>query len=310
MDNSNDKIMVSVTIPTYNQEKYVSKALDSVLMQKVNFPIEVLVGDDASTDNTQDILRAYEKKYPSYFHMILRKKNINDQKVGNSLDLRCRSKGKYTIMLEGDDYWTDPHKLQRQVDFLESHPDFIATAHNCVVVDGSSLPNGEEYPECRDNIYTFDHYRSNIMPGQTATILYRNFYRDNSIDFSLIRKRIVPGDRCTDFTLLCNGKIYCFQEAMSAYRHVTQGGSSYSAHFKPDFDKKQQMLLALVKYSYRISNKEAENCAEFLYTKEVISGMLKRNISFSKGISYLRRIPHFAKPVRESIVALAKTRHH
>ena len=306
-----NNIIVSVIVTTYNQEKYIGEALDSILMQKVDFPIEVLVGDDASTDGTQDVLKLYERKYPGFFTMIYRKHNINSEPVGNGLDLRYRSKGKYTILLEGDDYWTDPLKIQKQVTFLERHPDYIAVAHNCVVVDDESKPNGENYLECHDNEYTFEHYLHGILPGQSTTVMLRNIYIDHSANLSLIKKRFTPGDRCTDFTLLCNGKIYCMQETMSAYRHITKGGSSYSANFSPDFKKKQEMLYGLVDYASKIKNKKAYECARYLYVKEIVGNLLHKTIDNHTAHCYMKKIPQANIEIPKILLteALYKSKH-
>lgn len=115
-------MILSVGILTYNQEKYIRQCLDSVLMQVVKFDYEIVVGDDASTDGTQNILREYASCYPEKFVLLLGDKNegisMNYKKVLSS----CR--GKYVALCEGDDYWTVDDKLQKQVDFLESHQEF------------------------------------------------------------------------------------------------------------------------------------------------------------------------------------------
>lgn len=291
-----NSVLLSVIVTTYNHEKYIAQALDSILQQKVDFPIEVLVGEDKSTDNTKVILQDYEKRYPGFFTMFYREENMNDGPVGNDLDLRYRSRGKYVILLEGDDYWTDPFKLQKQVDFLETHPDYIAVAHNCIVVDENSNPTGETYPECHQSEYTLKHYASGIVPGQTTTMLMRNFYIDNSVNLSLIRKRLTPGDRCTMFTLVCNGRFHCIQEQMSAYRHVIKGGSSFSANYKPDFARKQELLFGLVEYSRDLNNTEALRCAEYLYFKEILFGLYKsHSINKKTACAYLKRVRHFPR---------------
>mgnify|MGYP004538349555 CR=1 FL=1 len=156
--------MLSVYVPTYNHEKYITRALDSILMQKTEYSYEVLVGEDVSTDSTRAVLKEYEKAHPGKLTVFYREKNMNDMPIWNSLDLKMRARGKYMIALEGDDFWTDDRKLQKQIDFLESHPEYIAVAHNCVVVGADSEPNGEAYPECKDAEYTFAHFLSALCP--------------------------------------------------------------------------------------------------------------------------------------------------
>ena len=117
--------LVSIRCVTYNQEKYISQALDSFLMQKTNFPFEIVVHDDASTDKTIEIIKEYEKKFPDIVKPIYETENQYSKK-DNSLDLIILShlKGKYTAYCEGDDFWTNKNKLQKQVDFLEQNPDY------------------------------------------------------------------------------------------------------------------------------------------------------------------------------------------
>ena len=95
-----DDVILSIYVPTYNHEKYIARALDSILMQKTDYAYEVLVGEDASTDNTRAVLKEYEKKYPGRFQMYYREKNMHKQKVRNAGDLIRRCSGKYIIALE------------------------------------------------------------------------------------------------------------------------------------------------------------------------------------------------------------------
>ena len=123
VDNS-DNPLVSVRCITYNHENYIAQALDGFLMQKTNFPFEVIVHDDASTDRTADIVREYEKKYPKIIKAIYQTENQyskQDGSIGRIMDAAC--KGKYIALCEGDDYWIDENKLQMQVDFLEKNPE-------------------------------------------------------------------------------------------------------------------------------------------------------------------------------------------
>lgn len=297
-----DEIMVSVYCATYNHEQFITKALDSILMQKVNFIIEVLVGEDCSTDNTRKVLKMYEDRHPNQITVFYRDHNMSKDKIKNSMDLRIRCKGKYIIALEGDDYWTDQFKLQKQVDFLESHPEYIGVAHNCIVVGADSQPNGESFLECKQNEYTLRHYVTGIMPGQTTTLMYRNFYKDDILDKSFVDTPIMPGDRRLFFSLISNGRIYCMQEVMSAYRHITTNGTSYSASFKRDYNRSLKWYLAQLEYAKRINNKEALKCAELLYILTVRDCILKKDISIRDGIKRLKIIDHKAR----TIVLLAK----
>ena len=135
---SSDLPILSVCIVTYGQEKYISQAIDSVLMQKTKYNFEILVAEDASPDNTREILKRYENDYPNRFKILFLNENTYNTKRNAFIRLFEMALGKYIIVLEGDDYWVDENKIESQIEFLETHPDYIAVAHNCVMVDENS----------------------------------------------------------------------------------------------------------------------------------------------------------------------------
>jgi len=117
--------LVSISCITFNHERYIAQAIDGFIMQKMTFPIEILIHDDASTDNTANIIRGYEAKYPEIIKPIYEAENQWIKgKRGSAVFNFPRARGKYIALCEGDDYWTDPYKLQKQIDFLEANPDY------------------------------------------------------------------------------------------------------------------------------------------------------------------------------------------
>lgn len=130
---SNDEIMVSICCLTYNHEKFIRQALDGFLMQQTYFPFEIVIHDDASTDNTANIIREYETKHPNLFNVLYQSTNQKSiYKSGMNPRFNYpRTKGKYIALCEGDDYWTDPYKLQKQVDFLEANPEYVGCYNGC-----------------------------------------------------------------------------------------------------------------------------------------------------------------------------------
>ena len=119
-----DGIKVSVICLAYNHEKYIRKCLDGFVMQKTNFKFEALVHDDASTDKTAEIIREYEEKYPDIIKPVYQTENQHSKKISIfTTFLAPNARGEYLAWCEGDDCWTDPGKLQKQVDFLDAHPD-------------------------------------------------------------------------------------------------------------------------------------------------------------------------------------------
>jgi glycosyltransferase involved in cell wall biosynthesis len=131
-------IVVSIDCITYNQENYIGKALESFLMQKTKFDFEILVHDDASTDRTGDIIREYQDKYPNIIKPLFESENQYSKGGSKRISYtynHSRANGKYVALCEGDDYWIDPYKLQKQVDFMESHPECSMCFHSAEVVD-------------------------------------------------------------------------------------------------------------------------------------------------------------------------------
>jgi glycosyltransferase involved in cell wall biosynthesis len=123
--------LVSIICPTYNHEAFIREALDGFVMQKTNFPFEIIVHDDASTDSTAQIVKEYEVEYPHLFNNIYQTENqFSIEVMSVTKILLNAASGKYIACCEGDDYWTDPRKLQKQVDFLEGNEAYSAVFHN------------------------------------------------------------------------------------------------------------------------------------------------------------------------------------
>lgn len=264
---------VSVCCPTYGHEPYIQKALESILMQKVDFEYEVLIGEDCSPDNSRSILKKYEVKYPNIFKIIYRDKNVGG--AANVRELYSMARGKYVCTLELDDFWLNPNKLQIQADFLDAHPEAIAVSMRCIMVghDGEILK--KEYPQCQDYRYTYRHFRGGILPTQTAGLMYRNIY-DGHIEFKRFDASVKgPGDRRKIFSMLCSGAIYCLPEIGSGYRFVTKGGTSYSARC-PSVNWKDYYS-EMVDYARQVTKKKAILTAEVLYAKYLVLGMLKNH---------------------------------
>ena len=131
--------VISIVCPTYNHERYIESAIRGFLSQQTAFPFEILIHDDASTDGTAALVRAWQKKYPSIIRSILQTENQYSRGV-RPIDLLLKeSRGRYVATCEGDDYWLQPSKLQRQVGFLEQHPDFSCSAHNYYLYNEAQL---------------------------------------------------------------------------------------------------------------------------------------------------------------------------
>jgi glycosyltransferase involved in cell wall biosynthesis/GNAT superfamily N-acetyltransferase len=226
-----DNIVVSICTVTYNHEKYIHNAIEGFLMQKTTFPLEILIHDDASTDKTADIIRKYEEKYPDIIKPIYQTENQYQKGQTISPVYQWpRAKGKYIAPCEGDDYWTDPYKLQKQFDFLEANEDYSACFHNAEVL----RENGEKTLFHKTPIK--DTYNFNeIITGwfvPTASLLFRNkpILHETMSDFA--KYKIVSGDRLLLALLGDLGKIKYMPESMSVYRKHEGGISSWGNRVK------------------------------------------------------------------------------
>ncbi|MBI4315421.1 MAG: glycosyltransferase, partial [Chloroflexi bacterium] len=125
--------LVSVRTVTYNHEGFIARCLEGILMQRTSFPFEVVVGEDCSTDRTREIVLAYAAEFPDKIRVITSERNVGGARNAVRVQQACR--GKYQAFCEGDDYWVDPLKLQKQVNFMETHPEIPLCFHNAFVIN-------------------------------------------------------------------------------------------------------------------------------------------------------------------------------
>lgn len=216
-----EALLVSVVVLTYNHEKYVQEAINSILKQKTSFRFEILIGDDCSKDSTQEILKDFYKKYPEMIKLVLREKNIGV--TNNLFDLLEKCSGKFIAFLEGDDFWNSCDKLEKQVNFMLRNTSYSGTAHDYIMVDNT----GKKYThrKCK-GIYNSRQFKYGKLPGQTGTLCFRNFMKDGKDSYEIIRKASKSiGDRTIVLILLLHGPIYCFKDKMSTYRVFSSGDS-------------------------------------------------------------------------------------
>lgn len=202
---------------TYNHEKYIAEAIEGVVMQKTNFPFELIIGEDLSTDNTRTICIEYQKKYPDIIR--LRLNNPNQGMMLNWINNIESGRGQYIALCDGDDYWTDPYKLQKQFDFMEANPDFAMCSHKvhtlmCGVMD-------ENIEMERDILTTEDIIRKD-WGLLTASIFFRKDAHKSPDWYYTVKN----GDYALQLIVSLSGKIKFLPDYMAVYRQHLGGVSS------------------------------------------------------------------------------------
>jgi len=220
-----NNVLVSVCCITFNHEKFIGQTLDGFLIQKTNFAVEFLINDDCSQDKTAEILKEYEQRFPGVFNITYQTENQFSKGLKPFTHLLFpKVKGKYIALCEGDDYWTDPLKLQKQVDFLSINHDYSICFHPCKIAD-------ENNNEIKSDL--FIHLKEKDFSGEeslekwsipTASVMFHSTYR-HQITERANNKSYYFGDTPMFLTLFEYGKARCLQDCMSVYR-VHKGGIS------------------------------------------------------------------------------------
>jgi len=219
--------LVSICCVAYNHENFINDAIESFLMQKTDFPVEILIHDDASTDRTAEIIRKYQSEYPDIIKPVFQTENQFSRGISISKTFNFpRVKGKYVAMCEGDDYWTDPYKLQKQVDYLEEHTDCSMCFHPVYIrwEDGSRPDELFPEPDYRFNkeiLKLEDLFIRNFI--QTNSVVYRWRFNDNERIDDLYPDNILPGDYFIHLLHAEKGDIGFINETMGIYRRHSGG---------------------------------------------------------------------------------------
>jgi glycosyltransferase involved in cell wall biosynthesis len=173
--------LLSILCITYNHEKYISQSLDSFLMQKTEFPFEIVIGEDCSTDGTISILKEYQQQHPDVIKIITSSFNVGV--VNNFRRAMKQCNGKYIAICEGDDYWTDNQKIQKQVEFLEKNPEFVITYHDAHAFNASDSAETPQLPK----EYQCDANEADLINARqisTLTACFRNILPEIPVEFN------------------------------------------------------------------------------------------------------------------------------
>ena len=280
-------IFVSVVMITYKHEQFIAKAIEGVLMQKCDFEVELIIADDCSPDKTEEKVFQIIKNHPKNSWIKYTKHKTNKGMISNFNWALNQCKGKYIALCEGDDYWTDPLKLQKQVDFLEANEEYSACGHTAKVLY-ENTGREELYPDITENkTCTYQHTIEKWIMT-TASIVFRN----NIEVFDKMEKiysyrNIISGDQVLLATLGHIGDILIMHEAMSVYRKHDGGISNWGDPkeiwkdhiymfkiFKKIFNSKFNYVLnyrILIRYC-NISINELKHKRYFSYLKYTIKG--------------------------------------
>lgn len=234
MDNKVDVLMMA-----YQHEEFIAQAIESILAQQTNFAFRLIIGEDQSPDKTGQICQEYAAKYPNQIHLVQREKNVGP--YVNFVEIYELCEAPYIAMCEGDDYWTDIHKLQKQIDFLDQNPTYGICFHKSIELNdqGDEKITNEGTPDTQD-------IKDLVEKGwfmRTASYVYRNhlfnefpewFYKVKATDYTL-------------HIMLAKGgaKIKFIDEVMSVYR-IHGGGISANMH--SDKRKSLNERIALKRY--------------------------------------------------------------
>ena len=240
--------VVSVCVVTYNHKHFIEQCIDGILNQKTNFPFELIIGEDDSKDGTRELCINYAEKYPDKIRLFLRNEKdkiwISGSKTGrfNFIENLKAAKGKYIALCEGDDYWTDPLKLQRQVDFLETNNDYKLCFHRSYLLKG----NDKEVFKIPDDQNTFKI---------SDLIDKNNFIATCSVVFRKPDDFQIPdwfytlpfADLALYYLIVKEGDMYCLPEFMSVYR-IHEGGLWSGSDERGNLNKHIRFLNKMIPY--------------------------------------------------------------
>lgn len=211
---------IHVIVISYNQEQYIEQCLKGILAQRVDGFVKIYVGDDASEDRTPEIIHAYKNMYPDKIFPVFRKINIGASANLGELIRKCD--GEYIAFCEGDDYWIDNNKLQKQIDFLKSNPKYIGVVHDIILLNYLGKMEREwklDWLSDRET-YSLEDFDGRILPGHISSLCIRRIDRLKGSDLDILYADRNISDRSVFLIVLFHGDVYRLCEKMSVYRYL------------------------------------------------------------------------------------------
>lgn len=294
----NNEVKLTVVCTTYNHEKYIEDAIKGFLMQKTNFNYRILIHDDASTDGTSDIINRYKMENPNIV-AIIQKDNLYSEGISRMPFIVDLLEGKYIAVCEGDDYWTDPYKLQKQVDFLDNHSDYsiCATSTKQFNLINNKLTLSFYTKEDRDvTIDEIIREKNGIPYHYSSMVMRKNVYTDQPEWKKILRL----GNLGCSLLGGLNGKIRMLHDVTSCYRYFTEGSWSERMRHNPQkqigFQERRKKAFILYNeysnYTFQDSIDYELARADYLiglYSGEICKMLNKHNKCFYHSLSFKQR---------------------
>lgn len=276
-----EDIDLSIIVPTYNHEDYIRKCIVSLVNQKTTYRYEIIVGDDCSRDKTRQVVNELKKKYPGLIRRLYHSANIGATKNGYSM-LRI-ARGKYLAFCDGDDFWIDDCRIQRDLDFLKKNPNFsgVCSRNNLVdeqgtIINENNIENSNQFWSFKHNVYTITDFEKWQMPGHVSALTIKNFMLCSQHNYKIFyRAHDMVGDRTIVLLSALNGPIYCQSDIVSSYRFRISKEQNFMSTFKNKnmYEKDYLMMKYLEQYSENQFHKKI-NLSEI--KKERLAGSVVR----------------------------------
>lgn len=263
------KPLVSILCTAYNHEKFIEDALEGFLIQKTDFSFEILIHDDASTDKTGDIIKQYVDKYPNLIKPIYQTENQYSKGNKPGKINKERANGEYIAFCEGDDYWTDPNKLQIQVDFLRKNLDYVISGHDACVIDagGNKIEDSELAGKHKK-----DFSKEDLMLCKARILSLSRVYRNMLKDRPPEANNVLHGDLFFLTLIGQYGKAKFHHEIKPASYRRHSGGVWSMINHDDKIDHIINTNYWIYRYYKRIGNKKSANAYWQRFTKDVCSG--------------------------------------
>jgi len=305
------KPLVSVIVITYQHAAFIKECLEGILIQKVDFPFEIILGEDASTDGTREICIEYAQKHQDKIRLFLRDRNLTHGKDDNGLGFNgffamMSGRGKYYAFCEGDDYWTDSSKLQRQVDILESHADYSLCFHNAKILFADGSRDSQIYcpPFLNDlSVFNTNDLIKSIVRIPTNTMVFRPDWLASDVPSWYFTTR--AGEKTIQLFTSLHGKIVYLDRIMSVYR-LHPGSISYNQTQKYAFEVMSKLynnfnITTDYKYGKAIAKRLKQLHTDYVYNKLRIKygrsiyimkpqWLLRKILSKIDSILYIRKL--------------------